>query len=139
MKRIRNIYLLTITAGALLPINGTNSALNNNYILSIRWDYILHALVYIPLFPLLVLGAISSEAKAQASISNKEVSGAGQLKGIRAFGHALFLAFILEAVQYLIPWRTFNVNDLGSNVLGVVFGLVIWLFIGKIINNKILR
>ena len=95
--------------------------------------------MYIPLFPLLVLGAISSEAKAQASISNKEVSGAGQSKGIRAFVLALFLAFILEAVQYLTPWRTFNVNDLMSNILGVVLGLVIWLFIGKIISNTILK
>jgi len=81
------------------------------------------------------MGAISSEAKAQASISNKEVSGAGQSKGIRAFGFALFLAFILEAVQYLIPWRTFNVNDLFANIFGVGIGVVILLFL----KNRVIK
>ena len=93
--------------GAVLPINGTDSTLNNNYLLSIRWDYLIHALVYLPMFGLL-------------RISNNKGTWINFLTG-------LSLAVVLEGIQFLTPWRTFNINDLAANLFGVFFGFVLFL------------
>ena len=39
--------------------------------------------------------------------------------------NSIIIATSLEGIQYLTPWRTFNVNDLGSNLLGVVLGVIV--------------
>ena len=95
-----------------LPINGTNSILNNTYTLNVRWDYLVHALVYIPLVPLLSF--------------NK-----GKQRTIKIILLSIILAIFLEAIQYIIPWRTFNINDLFSNVLGVGIGFVLMKIVFK--------
>ena len=119
MKPILIIYLIVVIAGATLPINGTSSTLNNNYILSIRWDYIVHVMVYMPLFPLL----------------NKTLNLKTKSLDFKAIIVAVLLATTLEAIQYIIPWRAFNVNDLISNILGVGIGVLLWTVIK---NNKII-
>ena len=58
VKSILFTYIAVLILLAVLPINGTNSILNNNYLLNIRWDYLLHALVYIPLVPLIIIAQI---------------------------------------------------------------------------------
>ena len=56
IKNITYIYLLILLLGTVLPLNSVSSStLNYNYTLHIRWDYLLHALVYIPLPVLLGL------------------------------------------------------------------------------------
>jgi glycopeptide antibiotics resistance protein len=95
--------------GATLPINGTDSALNNNYLLNIRWDYLLHALIYIPLYPLMLL--------------NKRNRTKSKINPI-LFTLSIIIAISLEAIQYIIPWRAFNVNDMVGNVVGVGVGMV---------------
>jgi glycopeptide antibiotics resistance protein len=98
---------------SILPLNGTNSLLNNNYTISIRWDYLVHALLYIPLFPLL------SFKKGKHGI-------------IKIILFSIILAISMEAIQYIIPWRTFNVNDMFSNILGVVIGFVLIKVVSKL-------
>ena len=48
---------------------------------------------------------------------------------------ATSIAITLEAIQYLTPWRTFNIDDLLANVLGVVFGVIIWM----VIRNRLIE
>ena len=96
-----------------LPLNGTNSVLNNSYTLNIRWDYLIHALLYIPMIPLLSYYKV-------------------KMGTINIILIALILAISLEAIQYIIPWRTFNVNDLVSNILGVGIGFVFFKTIKKL-------
>ncbi len=74
----------------------------------------------------MVSSARSTEVRLQNNPNEKEVSGANQSSGFRWIVLALFLGFALEAMQYIIPWRTFNVNDLMSNLLGVGAGVLIW-------------
>ena len=105
MKYIPVTYILILLLLSSLPINGTNSILNNSYTLNVRWYYLIHALVYIPLIPLLSFNIARQRTKSIVLLS-------------------LILAISLEVIQYLIPWRTFNVNDLFSNVLGVGIGLI---------------
>lgn len=94
---------------AVLPLNGTNSVINNNYILSIRLDYLAHLIIFIPL-PILMI--LSSKIKKNIFVILILV--------------AAFAAFT-EGLQYLIPFRTFNINDLVANGAGVGLGFLIYL------------
>jgi len=99
------IYLAVMLLLVLLPINGEKSALNNNYTFGLRWDYIIHALVYIPLPILLSL--------------NKKIN----------YWVGVFIALILasgfEFLQYFLSYRAFNINDLMANLIGVGVGVII--------------
>ena len=48
-RRITYAYLLILLAGSVVPMGRDSSVLSDNYVLHIRWDYLLHALAYIPL------------------------------------------------------------------------------------------
>ena len=126
MNKLTTIYITTLILISVLPINGTNAALNNNYILSIRWDYILHALIYIPLLPLLMLKA-----------NNKQRTTNKESEIFKACLTSILIAISLEAIQYITPWRTFNVNDLMSNVLGVFIGLIVIVIFSKKLNKYV--
>ncbi len=104
---------------AILPINGTNSMLNNNYLLNIRWDYLLHALVYIPLVPLIMLNNKPKTTNPKQKILNLKQ---GTLNIILI---SLIFAFSLEGVQYFLSYRAFNINDLVANGVGVGLGFLI--------------
>jgi glycopeptide antibiotics resistance protein len=38
----------------------------------------------------------------------------------------IILALGLEIIQYFIPWRTFNVNDMTANGVGVGLGMIVY-------------
>ena len=42
-------YLTLLLIGSLIPLTPVSYTLNDNYTLNIRWDYLLHALVYLAL------------------------------------------------------------------------------------------
>ncbi len=104
VKRLIYIYLTFLILGTMLPINGT-FALNDNYVLNIRWDYLLHVLVYIPLPVLLI-------------------------KQTEKFWLAMLLSFAIAAgfefVQLTIAFRAFNINDLLANVVGILAGVLVY-------------
>ena len=97
-------YLTLLVLATVLPINGTESALNNNYTLNIRWDYLLHALAYIPI-PVLLKYLVKPYWQIIAA--------------------SLLIAAALEAFQLLLPDRAFNANDLLANIIGVVMGIIL--------------
>lgn len=97
-------YLTLMVLAAVLPINGTESALNNNYTLNIRWDYLLHALAYIPI-PVLIKYLVKPYWQIIAA--------------------SLLIAAALEAFQLLLPYRAFNANDLIANMIGVAIGIIL--------------
>ena len=57
------------------------------------------------------------------------------LKLLTTLSIGFLIGMSLEAIQYILPWRTFNVNDLMANGIGVVFGIVIWM----IIRNRLIE
>jgi glycopeptide antibiotics resistance protein len=89
------------------PLNGVGIPLDN-YILGLRADHLLHASVYIPCTLFLV----------------------------DLFPQRRWLAWLLgcciglttEFGQYLLPFRSFDINDLVSNFLGVSLG---WLIVRR--------
>jgi len=93
-------YLFAITALVALPLNNANE-LNDITILRLRGDYFLHILLFMPW-----------SFFRQAS----------KIKTLPWLLLGLFFAAGSEGLQYFLPWRAFNVNDLLANALGVVLG-----------------
>ena len=112
------VYLLALLLATLIPLStgDTASTLNDNYTFSIRWDYLLHALVYMPL-P--VLMSFSKQINP---------NGSGKMKRKTLMKVVFFLLIFgvaFEFMQLLLPHRTFNVNDLIGNTAGIMFGCLL--------------
>lgn len=120
-------YLLLLVAGTVIPLN-TSTALNDNYTMSIRWDYLLHALVYLPLPLLLALGIRKGSGEHIVKPGPRELeplkTGAVQY-WIRIIIYSLLITVLLECLQLVIPYRAFNINDLLANGVGAVLGFLL--------------
>ena len=124
IKRIlRILFLLYCTSLILLtivPINGGASPLNDIFIIKIRLDYILHVLIFFPFIPLAIYSffGIHQRKKALNKILPLIILG-------------ILFAIISESIQFYLPYRTFNINDIIANTLGVILGLPIILLIKR--------
>ena len=101
VRKLFWFYFLTIVLLVTLPINSAGE-LNKITILRLRGDYFLHALLFVPwafFYP--------------AMRSNK----------LLWLLYGLLFAAGSEGVQYLLPYRAFNINDLVANVIGVAVGV----------------
>lgn len=90
-------YLFALILLVTLPIN-TTGALNNITIITFRGDYFFHALAFLPW------------AFFRASTHQKRINWL--IIGI-------LFATSTEALQYLLPYRAYNVNDMIANMIGV--------------------
>jgi VanZ family protein len=100
------LYILSIFLLAVLPINSQdNMVLNHTYVVHIRVDHLLHGVQFLPWF---LLGIYCR-----------------QIPVYKLLIIGLLLAILTEGIQYFLPYRAFNINDMISNVFGVVAGLVI--------------
>ncbi|MCK5137851.1 MAG: VanZ family protein [Bacteroidales bacterium] len=117
IKYLTCIYLFIILLGTVLPLNSGSSPLNDHYTLHIRWDYLLHVLVYVPL-PLLLGLSLMKRSREQKQ----------KFKAIRFWAQivllSLFITTLFECLQMVIPYRAFNINDLVANGVGAMLGLV---------------
>ena len=116
VKKLALGYTVLILLLVTLPINGDDQPLgklNHNYIVHIRLDYVAHALLFIPWLLLIGYGW---------KLDQKD--------RIR-LGFTVLLTFIFavscEYIQLLLPYRTFNIDDLLANNLGITIGyLLLW-------------
>lgn len=106
-KRLRSLspwYFVCLALLMWMPLGGLGVQLNN-FVLGIRMDHLLHASVYFPC-SWFIMG----------------------IRGMRR-GRLLLLAYcvamLTEGVQYFLPYRGFDINDLIANFLGITCG---WLF-----------
>lgn len=105
--------------GAVIPLNSVSTALNDNYTLHIRWDYLLHAVAYLPLPLLMWLYFEKGSFK-----SDQSIGGQGRfLLWVVLF--PLLIASFYEALQLIVPYRRFNINDMFAGSIGVIIGLVL--------------
>jgi VanZ family protein len=111
-------YSLILILLAVLPINGPGSQINHIFIVSVRLDYLLHGLVYIPLAVLAV-------------IDRKLMFGKSSLRTFGWFMVLIIFAAVTEWIQYYLPYRAFNINDLMANILGIIIGFTM-LFANRI-------
>ena len=89
----------------------------NNFVFGIRLDHLLHASVYIPC-SFFVMDFFRNSRKM-----------------LGPWLVALLIAITTETVQYFLPYRGFDINDLVANFLGVTLG---W-FLIRLFKNKILK
>lgn len=87
----------------------------NNFVLGIRLDHILHASVYIPCaFFLMDFNTLCSRRP-----------------GFLVWIVGIAIGITTEMVQYILPYRGFDINDLVANFLGVTLGWIIIHFLKK--------
>jgi len=106
------LYTLLIVLASVLPINNTGDSINHIFVISIRLDYLLHCIIFIPWVILWSLYVPFS------------------FTGIKVKLIMIGFVFALanEAIQYFLPYRTFNINDIIANELGVIFGFILVFF-----------
>lgn len=99
-------YTVLIILLVALPLNQTtDSILSDTYIVDIRLDYLGHILLFLPCLFLIRL--------------------AWPLTLIFVILFGTLFAAAAEGIQYLLPYRAFNSNDLLANLAGVLFGILL--------------
>lgn len=118
VKKTLISYSILIILLAVLPINKGESFLNDNYILNFRLDYLAHFAIFIPWIVI-------------SRIFCCRIGRRSARKILPWIGIGLALAILTEGVQYLLPYRAFNINDLAANILGVALGSLAFAFAKK--------
>jgi glycopeptide antibiotics resistance protein len=107
-------YVLVIVLLVTLPINSVGE-LNDITIIQLRGDYFFHALLFIPW----VFFMVSMRKPFMLW-----------------FILGLLLAISSELIQYYLPYRAFNINDLVANSIGIILGYTIYYSFHKLKNIK---
>lgn len=118
-RNLTYIYIVALFLVSMLPINGKDSAINKIYFTSaeIRLDYLLHSILLVPWMPLRILYEKTSRSVIFQWLSM-----------------GMMLAVSVEAVQYILPYRTYNIIDLLANIIGVFIGLLLWTAINYLLS-----
>ena len=108
MRKLRLLYFLLLAFLMWAPLNGLAAPLPN-YVLGLRADHLVHASVFLPCAAML------------ASYMRRGRWWAWPL--------ACLVGVLTESVQYLLPWRGYDINDMVANFIGVTLGwlLALWL------------
>ncbi len=112
-RRLRPWYFGLLAVLMWAPLNGLGLPLDN-YILGLRADHLLHASVYLP-----------------CTLFLWDLFRSKRRRGYRlaVWVAAVAVGLLTEGVQYLLPYRGFDVNDLVANTLGVTLGWVLILLL----------
>ncbi len=97
------VYVILIILLVILPLN-SSSELNNITILQLRGDYFFHILMFLPW---------------------AFFSGVINMKKLYWVLIGLLFAAGSEGLQYLLPYRAFNINDLIANMLSISIGFLL--------------
>ena len=114
-RRLRPWYFAMLAFLMWAPLNGVGIPLDN-YILGLRADHLIHASVFIPctLFMMDLFGR----------------------KGWLTWLVAVGLGLLTEGVQYLLPYRGFDINDMVANTLGVTLGWLAILLVRRGVRRR---
>ncbi len=100
----------------VIPLGGLSTSLSDTSVWHLRLDYLLHALVFLPLVPLWKL------TKPHHPLWLIVALGA-------------IVAAAAELSHCWIPYRGFNINDLAGNILGAVMGTPLYFFVKSVFPN----
>lgn len=95
------VYFVCLAILMWAPLNGVGIPLNN-FVFGIRLDHLLHASVYL-VCPFFLLDILHRRKKPILLV-------------------AMVIGICTEFVQYILPWRGFDINDLIANFLGSFLG-----------------
>lgn len=111
------LYIVLLLFLMWAPLNGVGIDLNN-FVFGIRADHLIHSSVYIP--AALFLMDWCKKRKILTYIAS------------------ILLGITTETVQYLLPYRGFDINDMAANFIGASLGwAIIFLFIHKSNNTRL--
>lgn len=99
------VYFASLSALMWAPLNGIGIPLNN-FVFGLRLDHLLHASVFL-LCPFFLLDSLNKRRWLILIV-------------------AWMVGICTESVQYLLPWRGFDINDLAANFIGCFLG---WLML----------
>lgn len=102
-RQLRPWYFVLLAILMWAPLNGIGIPLNN-YIFGLRADHLLHASVFIP-----------------CTLFLMDIIGPRWLVWLMAVG----IGLLAECVQWLLPWRGFDINDMAANAIGVTLGWLV--------------
>jgi VanZ family protein len=125
LQKIFWFYTILIPILAVLPLNGANGTLNNNYFISIRLDHVLHIGLFALWLVLYKLAYFTGKSFYRKSDT------------ITFIALVTLFALSCEFIQALVPYRSFNINDLLANLIGVFIGLLFLFFIPVNIVKKL--
>ena len=97
------IYFILLAVLMWAPVGGLGVPLDN-FVFGIRMDHLLHASVYL-LCPAMLVDVL-------------------RCRRWRILAAAIAIGILTESVQYLLPYRGFDINDLAANFLGCLLGWV---------------
>lgn len=115
-KKLFWLYFAVIILLMIIPIN-TSGSLNHVTVIKVRGDYFFHVLLFLPW--------------AFFGPCMRKNLWLWLLLG-------LLFAVSTETLQYFIPNRRFNINDMLSNLIGIILGLIVFTFV-SIIEKRIRR
>lgn len=110
-RQLRPWYFVALAILMWAPLNGLGVPLDN-YLLGLRLDHLLHASVFLPCA--LFLWDIY------------EPNGGHKWA---TWATSVAVGLLTETVQWILPYRGFDINDLVANILGVTLG---WLIIAAL-------
>ena len=112
-QQLRPWYFLCLAILMWAPLTGIHIPLNN-YVLGLRLDHLLHASVFIPCSLFLMDWLLRGES--------------GRKRRALVWLCAVGVGIVTESVQYLLPYRGFDINDMIANFLGISlgWGLILW-------------
>lgn len=116
-KQLRWWYFAGLAFLMWAPLNGVGIPLDN-YVLGLRMDHLLHASVFIPCA--LFLYDLYKQNRKWA-----------------AWATAVAVGIVTETIQWMLPYRGFDINDMIANFLGVTLGWLAILMVKRYKNKKI--
>jgi VanZ family protein len=116
-KALLVIYVTLVVLLSVVPFSTPGTAFNDIHVLSLRLDYLLHLLVFIPVVPLWLHSWPAHPAWLVVALG-------------------LGLAAAAEGIHYFVPYRSYNVNDLLGNIMGVLLGAALMLLINRLLTKR---
>jgi hypothetical protein len=116
-RQLRPWYFGCLAVLMWAPLNGVGIPLDN-YLLGLRMDHLLHASVFIP-----------------CSLFWMDLFR-GRRRSWCTWLAAVATGLLTEGVQYLLPYRGFDVNDLIANFLGASLGWLLILLARRLRLNR---
>ncbi len=110
------VYAILIVTAMVIPINrrGSEVSFSDEIAVGLRWDYLMHFGIFF-----LFMASIRLCRRVSFRKNVRET--------VVWIVTAVILAVVTEYIQYYLPWRGYNVNDIIANVLGVVLGLAFFI------------
>jgi VanZ family protein len=106
------LYILLIIIAVIFPTQTVGiTGMDETYVAAIRLDHLLHMAGFFPLYPLARFAFTSVNARQQ----------------MRMLTLIMVLAALAESLQLLVPYRSFNIIDMLSNIAGVLCGYLFYL------------